>query len=390
MPLSGGGANSDDMRRHNLSTVLSILHHNRRLSRTEITRASGLTRSSVKGLVAELARVGLCFESEPEANFKSGRPSPIVEPQGNVLSVGVNRDARGVTVGFATLGGTIVHQRWMPLERTTSSVETAVVVNGIIEAARPMLPDDALLVGIGAAVPGYVSGSERTDVFAASLAWDGEPFAEHLAAATGLGAWVRFDAHLGVTAESIWGAGKGRPNVVYLYGGPGGIGSAAIVNGRLLTGNVGMASSLAHTTVRPGGRLCICGSLGCFQAEVRLQDVFPSAETPAMSAHGTTAPLIPADDLSREIALTSIGIRNAVLAFDPELMLFDGFLSTLLAHGRRELELATTVSAMPRLSQQVTLGVPALGSDRLLIGATDLGFRGLLNDPVGLVAELRG
>ncbi|MFZ4894378.1 ROK family protein [Plantibacter sp. Mn2098] len=389
MALSGGGANSDDMRRHNLSTVLGILHHNRRLSRTEITHASGLARSSVKGLVAELERVGLCFESEPEANFKSGRPSPTVEPRDDVLSVGVSRDARGLTVGFATLGATIVHQRWVPLERATTSMATADAVAAIIDESRAALPADALLVGIGAAVPGFVSGSEHNEVFAASISWDGEPFAEHLSAATGLDAWVRFDAHLGVTAESIWGAGKDRPNVYYLYGGPGGIGSAAIVNGRLLSGNVGMASSLAHTIVKPGGRLCVCGSLGCFQAEVRLRDVFPQADARDASRHGVTPPPVPAEDLRREIALTCLGVRAAVLAFDPELILFDGFLSTLLEAGRADLEAATTVSAMPRLSQQVTLGVPALGSDRLLIGAADLGFRGLLADPVGLVARLR-
>jgi len=390
MALSGAGTNYDDMRRHNLSTVLSSLHRARRASRSELTVASGLGRSTVKVLVEELAGLGLVYESEPQASLRSGRPSPTVAPRPDVLSVAVKRDVRGVAVAFATLGGAITHKDFEPMSGG-SSLDTARTVAEVI--ARAPLPAGARLVGIGAAVPGFVSGVGEDLVFASSLGWSGQPFARHLTEVTGLPAWTNFDAHLGLVAESTWGAARGRHNVAYLYGGLGGIGTAAMVNGTLLRGFTGMASALAHTTVQLGGRTCTCGSRGCFQAEV-ISSEWTAArdvvrENSAPGALVDRALLAQARDrIELSIEQTGAAIRNAVIAYDPEVILLDGFLADVLETGAERLAPYTRAASVPPLTQQVSLRVPTLGPDLLLVGASHLGFRGLLEDPAGLMASL--
>ena len=59
------GDNVDGVRRRNLATILELVHHGRAVSRAELTASTGLNRSTVAALVAELAGARLVREGEP-------------------------------------------------------------------------------------------------------------------------------------------------------------------------------------------------------------------------------------------------------------------------------------------------------------------------------------
>jgi glucokinase len=62
----------------------------------------------------------------------------------------------------------------------------------------------------------------------------------------------------------VWGAARGRENVLMLTLGNG-VGGAALVNGRVLRGHSGMAGHMGHITVDPHGAICSCGNRGCLE-----------------------------------------------------------------------------------------------------------------------------
>ena len=69
--------------------------------------------------------------------------------------------------------------------------------------------------------------------------------------------------------SALWGEyrlGAGRPykNVLGVFVGTG-VGGGLIVNGRLYEGR-GAAGEIGHVVVKPGGRRCSCGRLGCLEA----------------------------------------------------------------------------------------------------------------------------
>jgi glucokinase len=72
------------------------------------------------------------------------------------------------------------------------------------------------------------------------------------------------DARVALSGEMVWGAARGREDVLMLTLGNG-VGGAALVNGRLLRGNCGMAGHLGHVTVEPHGAVCSCGNRGCLE-----------------------------------------------------------------------------------------------------------------------------
>jgi glucokinase len=72
------------------------------------------------------------------------------------------------------------------------------------------------------------------------------------------------DARAALIGEVLWGAARGRRNVVMLTLGTG-VGGAVLVDGVVLHGAGGAAGHLGHTTIDPWGGLCICGNYGCLE-----------------------------------------------------------------------------------------------------------------------------
>src|SRR5579884_726172 len=72
------------------------------------------------------------------------------------------------------------------------------------------------------------------------------------------------DARAALAGELMFGAAKGRRDVVMLTLGTG-VGGGIVENGRLLAGHTGAAGHLGHVVVDPEGSYCICGSRGCLE-----------------------------------------------------------------------------------------------------------------------------
>ena len=87
-PASGGA--TDALRRSNLATVLGLVHRDGDLSRSDLQRLTGLNRSTVGDLVAELAGIGLVEVGEAPGDGRAGRPSPVVRVSEGVAAVAVN------------------------------------------------------------------------------------------------------------------------------------------------------------------------------------------------------------------------------------------------------------------------------------------------------------
>lgn len=85
--------------------------------------------------------------------------------------------------------------------------------------------------------------------------------------AMGLPLAMENDARMALLGEWRRGAGRGSEDVVMMTLGTG-VGTAAVVEGRLLRGGHGQAGILGgHTTVRYDGAVCGCGNVGCVEVE---------------------------------------------------------------------------------------------------------------------------
>ena len=105
---------------------------------------------------------------------------------------------------------------------------------------------------------------------------------------------IENDARMALIGEWKQGAGRGSDNLAMITLGTG-LGTAAMIEGKILRGKHGQASVLGgHSTVHYGGRSCSCGNVGCAEAE---------ASTAFLSDMAMARPDFAASMLAREPVL---------------------------------------------------------------------------------------
>ncbi|HEX7833997.1 MAG TPA: ROK family transcriptional regulator, partial [Pseudolysinimonas sp.] len=241
------GVGTDQLRRHNLSAILTLLHHDGSQPRSSLTAQTGLNRSTVAALVGELVDRGLVYESEPDPTRQVGRPSPTVNADERNVGIAVNPEVDAITIGVVALGGRVTKRIRYETDRPPTAREAVNISAAVIEGFTDELEERGRITGIGVAVPGLVRADDGLVRLAPHLDWVDEPVAAMLAEATGYDVYVGNDASLGAMVEHIFGAGRGLDDLMYLNGGPSGVGGGVIANGTLLGGMSGYAGEFGHT-----------------------------------------------------------------------------------------------------------------------------------------------
>jgi predicted NBD/HSP70 family sugar kinase len=377
------GTSTDDVRRRNLSSVLTLVHRRRAVSRADLTRHTGLSRSTTKDLVEELAERGLVEESPASSASQAGRPSPIVRPAGRVLAVAVTPEVDAVTVGVVSLGGVVRQVVRHPTHRVPTPEDTVAIATEAIGDIRRTLQSGQAVTAVGLAVPGLVRGPDSAVQLAPNLNWHDVEIGRILSKATDLPVFGINDANAGAIAEHLFGDHREADHLIYVNGGPSGIGAGFVVAGGLLEGVAGYAGELGHTYVG-GVERCHCGSVGCLETEVTqapLTRLLTELDTPRVKFGSEPQTCAEQDVLTRQARALAIALGNAVNMLNPGLIVLGGFLRVFPAFAASVLhdELARRCMAAPGDLVRV---VPAtLGADTLVIGAAELAFGPVLADP---------
>jgi predicted NBD/HSP70 family sugar kinase len=380
---------ADEVRRHNLGAVLERLHLSGPLSRAELTRITGLNRSTVADLLGELAGLGL-VEERPGTTAGPGRPSPVVQarPEGAAV-LAVELDVDSIAVATVGLGGHVYNRIRVARPRHRFSPEES--VHDIAKLAGPLLgslPAGHVLVGVGAAVAGITRRSDGFVHLAPNLGWREVPLAGMLAAELELGVPVLAanEADLGALGEHrrvVPGVG----NLVYVSGEVG-IGAGVIVDGKPMLGAAGYAGEAGHTLINPGGRECRCGAMGCWETEAGEAALLRRAGVREATGHldelaeravaGDAATLRALAEVGRWLGL---GIGNLINLFNPDLVVLGGmyqrlygFLEASVSEGARQRTLAAP-------GAMATIACSGLGPDAALIGAAELVLSRVILDP---------
>jgi predicted NBD/HSP70 family sugar kinase len=384
----GAGTNQEDVRRHNLGTVLTHLHHDGQLSRAELTARMGLNRSTIGALVGELVALGAVVETAPSGGRAgAGRPSLDVRPSAPdvvVLAIEVGVDVlRAARVG---LGGSILARRNAPTPTSGRVEDVASAVVRLLRQVASGVPDGAAAIGVGVGVPGVVRQQDGLVRFAPNLGWTDVPFADILRARMGgdLTLLLANDADLGALAEHTRGAGAAHANMVFLAGDVG-VGGGVIVGGQPLHGVGGYAGELGHLMVNPRGRICRCGSRGCWETEIGAPAIGAALHSPATDVETLSDRLeqvrTPSAALQTVGRYLGLGLGSIVNLLNPEVIVLGGVLRALYPVVREATDEAFGRAALTAAREQVRVVVPQLGADAVLLGAAERAFAPLLEDP---------
>ncbi len=374
-------------RAHNLARILRLVHENGAQSRAALTEQTGLNRSTIADLVAELVRRGLVEERVPDVPGRVGRPSPVVTASARVVAIAVNPEVDAIEIAAIGLDRSVVLRERLPNETVPTPGAVVSTIAERIAAWREGALADVRIAAIGVAVPGLVRTSDGVVRNAPHLDWTDVPLADLVGAATASTAFVDNDATLGAIAEHRYGAGRGIDDVVYLNGGASGIGGGLIVNGKPVAGAGGYAGEFGQN--RPGISADADRRTpdGVLEAEVSRRLLLDAVGLDAADDETLAAELsesesaVVADEITRQAHVLASALANAVNVLNPALVVLGGFLATIADLRADRLADDVRALAMAESAEALEIRPAALGADRLLIGAAELAFADLLADP---------
>ncbi|MFH8611642.1 ROK family protein [Streptomyces sp. NPDC018029] len=389
-----------------LGPALELVHTGRAPTRAVLTAELGVTRATAGAVAAELEALGLIrIDAKPSAAAGSqGRPShrlAVADEGPVVLAAQVHAD--GFRAALVGLGGSIV--------ATAPGCETvdadpAHVLGSVVDAGARLLRETGRrCVGAGLAVPSAVAQPEGTALNPLHVAWPAgaqvsEIFADRVRDAGITGpAFAGNDVNLAALAEHRHGAGRGSRDLLCVATGHRGVGGALVLDGRLHTGSSGLALEVGHLTVNSAGRPCHCGSRGCLDVETD-----PLAFlTEAGREPGPEGLLVQARDLLRNaygdpsvrsaaealIDRLGLGLAGLVNILNPDRIILGGLHRALLEADPERLRAVVADRSLWGRSG----GVPILActlDHNSLVGAAELAWQPVLDDPLGALGRVEG
>ncbi|GAA2247219.1 ROK family protein [Herbiconiux moechotypicola] len=305
------------------------------------------------------------------------------EPCALALDIGGTK----LAVGVVDADGTV---RSMLVEPTRRTEGPDVIVPRLFDMGRRSITEAGLTVDEVSAV-GIACGGPLDSAAGVLLSplhlpdWSQLPIGALAAAEFGVPATLVNDASAGAWGEFRFGAGRGTRSLIYLTVSTG-MGGGAVFNGELHYGAAGNGGEFGHVMVRPGGRLCTCGRLGCVEAyasgtaiaayaselvatgapsSLNELDAITAAD---VSARSTTDP-VAGRVWGEGMAALGVAITDLVNVIEPDAVIIGGGLTrsgALLLHPVRE---AVRTSAMPPAGAAVRVVLSELGDAACLVGA---------------------
>ena len=175
-----------------------------------------------------------------------------------------------------------------------------------------------------------------------------------------------------------------------------GVGSGVIIGGQPLSGTAGYGGEAGHMAVNPDGRMCACGSRGCWETEIgelallrhagragdggreAVDAIFADVEAGSPGAMRAFA------EVGRWIGL---GLASLVNIFNPQLVVLGTRFSRMHPYIQEAMQRELDARALAMARDLVTVVPSRLGLDATLLGAAESAFAPLLRDPIAWASQ---
>ena len=269
--MSRSGVNKDYLKKRNRGLVLQHIATERCMSRVELAREMGLTKTGISAIVNKLLEKGYLTEAEKEKETEEtakeqGR-SPVK------LEIGPDSPKyAGVVMGRGYAEAvlcdlTLKMYKYERVERDWSGAEE--LMGAVISLLDHMLEGREDVIGIGVSTPGpvdvkkgkiinpgYFHGIKNVSV------------TEPLRKKYGLPVFLDHDVQSLALLEQLYGSGRDYQDMLVI-GVDEGFGSGIITGGRRFESNSGYPPEIGHVSIDHHGNKCsMCGNLGCLETYV--------------------------------------------------------------------------------------------------------------------------
>ena len=371
--------NQQSIKRNNKQKLLHTIIEKSPISRADLSSQLGLTKGTVSSLVAELIDEQLCYESGP--GISSGGRRPVILHFNNTAgyAIGIDLGVNYILGILTNMQGEIILEKKQKI-KSNDFDQTASTIIEIIHSLLQMAPASHYgVIGIGIGVPGIVS-IDYDILLAPNLGWKNKNLKKMIEEHFQIPVIIANEANAGAYGEKQYGAGKLYQNLIYISAGIG-IGGGIILNNEVYEGIGGFSGEIGHMMIDCNGKLCRCGSKGCWELYASEQALLNKARRiPGIGDHLTLTDLINQAPHNQEIQTLfheigqylGIGISNLINIFNPQQIIIgnqlgtakdwlnNGIMQMIEIHTLNHLQPNVTISYAEQPAHSNALGVSAI------------------------------
>jgi predicted NBD/HSP70 family sugar kinase len=255
--------------------VVRTLSERGTLSATQIAQLTGLAKSTVSTVLAELRRTEMVVEVTSEPSGGVGRPATALtlNPKAGTC-IGILIGQTEIQVILADVSHSVLYDRTLVLELDYSPDQAISTVRELIaEAYDGQWRGREGLLGVGIAMGGPVNPVTGRVIRAGGMpTWAGVDVRELFGPIfDGVPIFCDNESNCSAIAEMTWGAAQGHEDFI-VYTLDLGVGGAIVSGGRVLRGIAGGAGEFGHVVIDPEGPPCRCGNRGCLETYAAFRD----------------------------------------------------------------------------------------------------------------------
>ncbi len=375
------------MRCSNVKLVLDVIRKSGSISRAEISRITGITKSTVSEIISFLQEKNIIIDVGIESSSKYGRKGILVDINSSeFLVVGYDIGTIWSRIVITDLNGEILRRKRFKTseERLIDQIKDNVrdISSGLWEK----------IIGLGFSVPGMVDYKKGVIIHSPNLDLVNYPFINKVKKLfPGKKVLLDHNLKMMLLAEVEHGSGKGHKNVLVLNIGPG-IGSAFTVDGKVARGTHNFSGEIGHITVDPNGDKCSCGKIGCLEtvssawgivrrynsmSKDKVEGRFNSEEVAKRAKEGDNIAIKTFEDAGYYLGVVVAGEVNTV---DPEIIIISGGLSNTWDLMEKSFIKAFESNVIRALKGKVKFALSKLGEYSTALGVATLTIEDFFNN----------
>ncbi len=396
--------NQEKQQRINRSLVINLLCRQRRCSRADLAKLSGLKRATITNIVNEFMEYDLILEDGLMEGEK-GRRSIAIKINGEkYCTIGVMLTRHYYTLGIMGISGEVFRIETYNVE---SVMDVEAVLDSIRQNIRKMIDEEkeSQVLAVCIAVPGPYKRTKERVVFVTHFpGWEGIEIEQRIQQDFDIPVFIENDANAGACAQHWFCRDDKRSkDIVYIVAGQG-IGCGMILNDELQTGRNGNAGEFGHTSIHYEGAKCECGNHGCLEQYCssiaimkRIQDRLAKGETSVLNQNSSFADFgeavrlgdaLASDEYRRACEFLAMGIVNLVNQIDPSDIIIGDLLADVDPARMLEIVQNTVKKRInPFFWEDLTIRIDPLEYNPILMGAGIIAVQKILEDPLQYIKK---
>lgn len=251
----------------NKKVILKLIKKEKQISRSEITKITGLTPPTITRIVNELVDTDGLVEYVGVGNSNGGRPPVIVKfkRESNYI-IGIDLGATYIRGCLVDLEANFISEIQVPTELRKGFDSIIEKVVQVINKLQKRKEKDSRIWGVGIGVAGLINKDTGIIESSPDFGWLNINLKKELEKKLNLPFFYDNSTRLMALGELNLGINQNIKNFALINIGYG-IASGLVIEGKLVKGHAGFAGELGHIAVDTHSNVqCKCGMHGCLEA----------------------------------------------------------------------------------------------------------------------------